>query len=103
MSDDKVKLTGWLAAAGRVAFLLLLVAVGVLITPPNNTIRFHDEAAAIKAIQTIQTMQVQYYSQWTCPATFYQEIDATDRIAGSRKRNAPISDDLARIMENHDG
>ena len=64
MSDDKVKLTGWLAAAARVAFLLLLVAVGVLITPPNNTIRFHDEAAAVKVIQAIQTMQVEYSSRY---------------------------------------
>src|SRR5215469_13606800 len=57
-------LTGRLAAAGRFTFLLVLVAVGALITPPNNTIRLHDEAAAVKAIQTIQTMQVQYNSQY---------------------------------------
>ena len=67
-------LTGWLTAAGRVTFLLLLVAVGVLITPPNNTIRFHDEAAAVKAIQTIQTMQVQYNSQYGRFATSLTEL-----------------------------
>jgi type IV pilus assembly protein PilA len=67
-------LTGWLAAAGRVTFLLLLIAVGVLITPPNNAIRFHDEAAAVKAIQTIQTMQVQYNSQYGRFATSLTEL-----------------------------
>ena len=67
-------LTGRLAAAGRFTFLLLLVAVGALITPPNNTIRFHDEAAAVKAIQTIQTMQVQYNSQYGRFATSLTEL-----------------------------
>jgi type IV pilus assembly protein PilA len=67
-------LTGRLAAAGRFTFLLLLVSVGALITPPNNTIRFHDEAAAVKAIQTIQTMQVQYNSQYGRFATSLTEL-----------------------------
>lgn len=57
-------MTGWLASAGRVTFLLLLVAVGALNTPPDNIIRLHDEAAAVRAIQAIQTMQVEYNSQY---------------------------------------
>jgi hypothetical protein len=64
VSDDKVTLSGWLAAAGRLTFLLLFVAVGALITPPNITDRLTHEADAIKAIQTIQTMQIQYKSQY---------------------------------------
>ena len=74
MTDDKVKLTSGLAAAGRVAFLLLFGTVKALITPPNNTARFAQEAAAIKAIQTIQTMQVQYNSQYGRFATSLKEL-----------------------------
>jgi type IV pilus assembly protein PilA len=67
-------LTRWLAAASRVTFLLLLVVVGALITPPNNTIHFDDEAAALKSIQTIQTMQVEYNSQYGRFATSLTEL-----------------------------
>ena len=67
-------MTGWLASAGRLTFLLLLVTVGRPITPPNNIIRLHDEAAAVKAIQRIQTMQVQYYSQYGRFATSLTEL-----------------------------
>ena len=67
-------LTGWLASAGRVTFLLLLVAVGAPTTPPNNIICLHDEAAAVKAIQTIQTMQVEYNSQYGGFATSLTEL-----------------------------
>ena len=67
-------LTRWLAAASRVTFLLLLVAVGALITPPNNTIRFHHEAAALKSIQTIQTIRVEYDSQSGRFATSLTEL-----------------------------
>jgi type IV pilus assembly protein PilA len=57
-------LTGWLSAASRVTFLLLLVADGTLITPPDNIIRLHDEAAAVTAIRMIQRMQFDYNSQY---------------------------------------
>ena len=71
MSDDKVTLAGWLAAAGRLTFLLLFVAVGALITPPNITDRLAHEADAIKAIQT---MQIQYSSQYGRFATTLTEL-----------------------------
>ena len=74
MSDDKVKLTGWLAAAGRLTFLLLFGTVIALITPPNTNAPFAHEAAAIKAIQTIHTMQVQYNSQYGRFATSLTEL-----------------------------
>ena len=88
-------LTGWLAAAGRFTFLLLLVAVGALITPPNNTIRFHDEAAAIKAIQTIQTMQVQYNSQYGRFATSLTELGPPANGAANASSADLIDSDLA--------
>jgi len=64
VSDDKVALTGWLAAAGRVTVLLLFVTVSALITPTNVTDGLAHEAGAIKAIQKIHTMRVQYNSQY---------------------------------------
>ena len=57
-------LTGWLASAGHITFLLLSVAAGALNTTPDNIIRLHDEAAAVTAIRTIQTMQVEYNSRY---------------------------------------
>ena len=56
--------TGWLASAGRITFLLLLVAAGALNTTPDNIIRLHDEAAAVTAIRTIQRMQFEYNSKY---------------------------------------
>ena len=67
-------LPGWLASAGRLTFLLLLVTVGRPITPPNNIIRLHDEAAAVKAIQRIQTMQVEYNAEYGGFATSLTEL-----------------------------
>ena len=67
-------LTGWLASAGRLTFLLLLVTVGRPITPPNNIIRLHDEVAAVKAIQRIQTMQVEYNAEYGGFATSLTKV-----------------------------
>ena len=71
MSDDKVTLAGWLAAAGRVTVLLLFVTVSALITPTNVTDGLAHEADAIKAIQT---MQIQYSSQYGRFATTLTEL-----------------------------
>ena len=67
-------LAGRLIAAGRVVFLLLLVADGALITPPDNIIRLHDEAAAVTAIRTIHTVQVEYNSEYGRFATSLTEL-----------------------------
>jgi type IV pilus assembly protein PilA len=85
-------LIGWLAAAGRVTFLLLFVTVGALFTP-HSIDHFSHEAAAVKAIQTTQTMQVQYNSQYGRFATSLIELgppasgaanaDAADLIESS--------------------
>lgn len=80
--DWRANLTGWLAAAGRVTFLLLFVTVRALITPPNITDRLAHEAAAIKAIQTIHTMQVQYESQYGRFATSLTELGPSASGAG---------------------
>ena len=63
-----------LTAVGRVTFLLLLVADRALITPSDNIIRLHDEAAAVTAIRTIQTMQVEYNSEYGRFATSLTEL-----------------------------
>jgi len=67
-------LTGWLASAGRITFLLLLVAARTLNTPPDNIIRLHDEAVAVTAIRTIQRMQVEYNSQYGRFASSLMEL-----------------------------
>ena len=53
---------------------VLFGTVSPLITPPLKGVRFAHEAAAIKAIQTIQTMQVQYNSQYRRFATSLTEL-----------------------------
>jgi type IV pilus assembly protein PilA len=63
-----------LTAAGRVTFLLLLVTDGGLISPPDNIIRLRDEAAAVTAIRTIQTKQVEYNSEYGRFATSLTEL-----------------------------
>jgi type IV pilus assembly protein PilA len=83
VSNDQVQLIGWLAAAGRLAFLLLFCTVRVLITPPNNVARYAHETAAIKAIQTIHTMQVQYSSQYGRFATSLKELGPPARGAAN--------------------
>jgi type IV pilus assembly protein PilA len=70
----RLPLTGWLTTVSRVTFLLLLVAVGRLITPPDNIIRLHDEAAALAAILTIEGMQVEYNSQYGRFAASLREL-----------------------------
>jgi type IV pilus assembly protein PilA len=43
---------------------IILIIVMVALPKFNNALKFAHEAAAIKAIQTIQTVQVQYNSQY---------------------------------------
>ena len=53
---------------------VLFGTVSPLITPPLKGVRFAHEAAAIKAIQTVQTMQVQYNSLYGRFATSLTEL-----------------------------
>ena len=93
--DWRTKLTGWLATAVRVTFLLLFVTVRALITPPNITDRLADEAAAIKAIQTIHTMQVQYYSEYGRFATSLTELGPPTSGAANASSGDLIDSSLA--------
>ena len=64
MSDEKGTATGWLIVAGCVTLLLLFGTVGCVVIEKHGKDSFAHEAAAIKTIQTIQTMQVEYSSRY---------------------------------------
>jgi type IV pilus assembly protein PilA len=53
---------------------IILIIVTVALPKLNNATRFAHETAAIKAIQTIHTMQVQYNSQYGRFATSLAEL-----------------------------
>jgi type IV pilus assembly protein PilA len=53
---------------------IILIIVTVALPKLNNATRFAHETAAIKAIQTIHTMQVQYQSQYGRFATSLAEL-----------------------------
>jgi hypothetical protein len=63
---------------------LLFGTLSPLITPPLNGVRFAHEAAAIKAIQTIQTIEVQYNAQYGRLATSLTELGPP--ASGAAKR-----------------
>jgi type IV pilus assembly protein PilA len=57
-----------------IVIAIILIIVTVALPKLNNATRFAHETAAIKAIQTIHTMQVQYNSQYGRFATSLTEL-----------------------------
>jgi type IV pilus assembly protein PilA len=57
-----------------IVIAIILIIVTVALPKLNNATRYAHETAAIKAIQTIHTMQVQYNSQYGHYATSLTEL-----------------------------
>jgi type IV pilus assembly protein PilA len=57
-----------------IVIAIILIIVTVALPKLNNATRYAHETAAIKAIQTIHTMQVQYNSQYGRYATSLTEL-----------------------------
>jgi type IV pilus assembly protein PilA len=57
-----------------IVIAIILIIVTVALPKLNNATRFAHETAAIKAIQTIHTVQVQYNSQYGRYATSLTEL-----------------------------
>jgi hypothetical protein len=94
-------LTRWLAAASRVTFLPLVVAVGALITPPNNTIHFHDEAAARPFLEHLassslspKTIQKHVDNMWALGGEFIRELNYDPPL-----RKKPVEQVLLKMLQ----
>jgi type IV pilus assembly protein PilA len=74
---------------------IILIIVTVALPKLNNATRFAHETAAIKAIQTINTMQVQYNSQYGRFATSLAELGPPASGGPSAASADLIGNDLA--------
>ncbi len=73
MSNSKTR-RGFSLIELLIVISIILIIVTVALPKLNNATRFAHETAAIKAIQTIHTMQVQYNSQYGRFATSLAEL-----------------------------
>ena len=78
-----------------IVIAIILIIVTVALPKLNNATRFARETAAIKAIQTIHTAQVQYNSQYGRYATSLTELGPPASGAPSAAAADLIGNDLA--------
>lgn len=78
-----------------IVIAIILIIVTVALPKLNNATRYAHETAAIKAIQTIHTMQVQYNSQYGRYATSLAELGPPASGAPSAAASDLIGNDLA--------
>jgi type IV pilus assembly protein PilA len=69
-----LKLQGFSLIELLIVIAIILIIVTVALPKLNNATRYAHETAALKAIQTIHTMQVQYNSQYGHYATSLAEM-----------------------------
>jgi len=75
---------------------IILIIVTVALPKLNNATRFAHETAAIKAIQTIHTVQVQYNSQYGHYATTLAELGPPATGGATASAADLIGNDLAQ-------
>jgi type IV pilus assembly protein PilA len=75
---------------------IILIIVTVALPKLNNATRFAHETAAVKAIQTIHTVQVQYNSQYGHFATSLTELGPPASGGANASAADLISNDLAQ-------
>jgi len=79
-----------------IVIAIILIIVTVALPKLNNATRYAHETAAIKAIQTIHTMQVQYNSQYGRYATSLAELGPPATGAATAAASDLIGTDLSQ-------
>lgn|SRR5579871_2272583 len=79
-----------------IVIAIILIIVTVALPKLNNATRFAHETAAIKAIQTIHTVQVQYNSQYGHYATTLAELGPPATGGATASAADLIGNDLAQ-------
>ena len=79
-----------------IVIAIILIIITIAVPKLNNAKRFAQETAAIRAIQTIHTAQVQYNSQYGRYATTLTELGPPSNGAPSAAAADVISTDLSQ-------
>ncbi|PWU00136.1 MAG: pilin, type IV [Terriglobia bacterium] len=79
-----------------IVIAIILIIVTVALPKLNNATRYAHETAAVKAIQTIHTVQVQYNSQYGHYATSLAELGPPASGAPTAAASDLIGNDLAQ-------